>query len=208
MTKRNKDIFIKLGEMFPLAHCELDYHNNYELLIMISLSAQTTDKKVNNVSLELFNKYHNYLELSNANIDDLINIIKPLGLAKTKAKNLIELSKKLVSDGYATAPADYDYLVGLAGVGRKSAHCYLSEAYALNYLAVDTHVARVAYRLKLTSETDPLKVEKDLIKEYNDIKLIDLHHRMIAFGRYVCKKQKPMCSACPFIKDCRERENG
>ena len=207
MTKRSEFIFNELGKLFPSAHCELEYHNHYELLIMVILSAQTTDKKVNNVSKVLFNKYKNFDELKDASFNDVYEIIKPLGLAKGKTNNIINLSKKIISSYGGVIPKDFDELVSLNGVGRKTANVFLSEAYKENRLAVDTHVARCAFRLNLTDSSDPVKVEKDLVREFNGVPLHTLHHLLIFFGRYKCKSQKPDCQDCPFIEFCREKNH-
>ena len=120
MTKRSEFIYDELGKLYPDAHCELEYHNHYELLIMVILSAQTTDKKVNIVSCELFNKYPTFNDLKNANFDEVYNIIKPLGLAKGKANNIINLSKRITSEFDGEIPKDFDKLTSLSGVGRKN----------------------------------------------------------------------------------------
>lgn len=208
MTKRSEFIFNKLGELFPFAHCELEYHNNFELIVMVSLSAQTTDTKVNSVAKVLFSKYPDAFKMSIASFSDIYDIIKPLGLANNKTKNIIELSKRLVAEKNGELPNDYDYLASLPGVGRKTANVVLSEAFGENRLAVDTHVARVSYRLNLTNSTDPLIVESDLVKEFDNVKLHTLHHRLIFMGRYLCKSINPKCSECPFIDYCREKSNG
>lgn len=207
MTKRSEFIFNELGKLFPSAHCELEYHNHYELLIMVILSAQTTDKKVNNVSKVLFNKYKNFDELKDASFNDVYEIIKPLGLAKGKTNNIINLSKKIMSDYDGSIPRDFNELIKLDGVGRKTANVFLSEAYGENRLGVDTHVARCAYRLGLTNDKKPEVVEHDLVKEFSGVELHTLHHRMIFFGRYMCHSLKPECDRCPFIHICKEKNN-
>ena len=207
MTKRNEFIYNTLGILFPDAHCELNYHNNFELLIAVVLSAQTTDQKVNKVTSELFGRYEDCKKLANAEFIDVKEIITPLGLASGKAKNIIALSKRLVDEKNGEVVNDFEYLITLPGVGRKTANVVLSEAFGENRLGVDTHVARTSNRLGLTNSLDPLQVEKDLVREFDGIKLHTLHHRLIFFGRYLCKKQKPECSRCPFKEYCNKENN-
>lgn len=203
MTTRSDFIFLTLKDLFPNAKCELEFSNEYELLIAVSLSSQTTDIKVNKVTKELFNKYPNSLELSNANYDDVFKIIKPLGLATRKASNIINLSKKIQNDFSGEIPHNYDELITLDGVGRKCANVFLSEIGASNALAVDTHIARVSNRLNLSKSNNPIIIEKDLVKEFEGICYKDLHHLLIFFGRYMCKAKNPDCTNCPLRKECQ-----
>ena len=203
MTKRSNFIYNSLKELFPLAKCELNFNNDYELLVAVSLSSQTTDVKVNNVTKILFSKYQSFLELSKAEYKDIYEIIKPLGLASKKANNIINLSKKIIEDYNGKFPYEYDYLVSLDGVGRKCANVFLSEVGASNALAVDTHIARVSNRLDLTNSNNPLIIEKDLVNEFSGISYKDLHHLLIFFGRYMCKAKNPDCINCPFKDICK-----
>ena len=174
MEKINREFFLEyLEELHKDAKCALNYTNDYELLISIILSAQTTDKSVNNVTPVLFKKYPNISSLAKANIKDVENIIRVLGLYKNKAKNIIEASKMLDSDGYDYIPNDFNYLINLDGVGRKTANVFLAEYYNANTLGVDTHILRVSKRLKITPENgDAYDAEiklKKFIKDYNYI---------------------------------------
>ena len=189
-----------LDELFPNAHCELTYHNHFELLIAIVLSAQTTDVKVNNVTPILFAKYPTPNELANANILDVVNILMPLGLANNKAKNIIATANILKDK---EIPTTREELVKLPGVGRKTANVFLAEGLKVNAFAVDTHVSRVANRLQLSKSDDPLVIEKDLTNYFDEEDWIKLHHQFIFFGRYFCKAQKPNCNECKLKKHCK-----
>lgn len=190
-----------LDLMFPNAKCELDYNNLFELIIAVVLSAQTTDKRVNQVTKELFRKYSNYTLLSKANIDDVIDIIKPLGMFKIKAKNIIELSKKL--DNLGIIPDTLEGLMTLDGVGRKSANVILSEYFKIPRIAVDTHVYRTSIRLNL-AKGNVLEVEEKLMKTFEEKDWYYIHIHLVLLGRYICKAQKPLCEKC-LIKDCPSR---
>ena len=195
-----EEILTFLDELFPNAHCELHYNNKFELLIAIVLSAQTTDVKVNSITPILFNKYPEPQDLASANIDDVVRILKPLGLANSKAKNIISTAKILSTKDI---PSTREELVELPGVGRKTANVFMAEGLGINAFAVDTHVLRVANRLGLTKSSDPLIVEKDLTKYFEEKDWIKLHHQFIFFGRYFCKAQKPNCNECKLKKHCK-----
>lgn len=190
-----------LDLMFPNAKCELDYNNLFELIIAVVLSAQTTDKRVNQVTKELFKKYSNYTLLSKANIDDVIDIIRPLGMFKIKAKNIIELSKKL--DTLGVIPDTLEGLMSLDGVGRKSANVILSEYFKIPRIAVDTHVYRTSIRLNL-AKGNVLEVEEKLMKTFEEKDWYYIHIHLVLLGRYVCKAKNPLCEKC-LIKDCPSR---
>lgn len=188
-----------LDELFPNAHCELIYHNHFELLIAIVLSAQTTDNKVNSITPILFKKYPTINSLANANLEDVISILKPLGLANNKAKNIIATANILKDK---EIPQSREELVKLPGVGRKTANVFLAEGLKINAFAVDTHVSRVAYRLGITKSNDPLIIEKDLTTLFLEEDWIKLHHQMIFFGRYFCKAKNPNCNECKLKEHC------
>ena len=197
-----EEILNYLDEMFPDAHCELVYNNHFELLVAISLSAQTTDAKVNKITPILFSKYPFPINLSEANIDDVIDILMPLGLAKTKAKNIINLSKILVDKYNGNIPHTKEELTKLPGVGVKTANVFLAEGLKVNAFAVDTHVSRVAQRLGISKSDNPLVIEEDLKKYFNEKDWIKLHHQFIFFGRYFCKAKNPQCNNCKVRKYC------
>ena len=193
-----------LDELFPNAHCELNYTKDYELLIAIVLSAQTTDIRVNKVTKVLFNKYKSLEELSNANISDIENIIKEIGTFKKKSIFIKEISKRLVKEQNGIVPNDRTYLETLPGVGRKTVNVFLSEYYNISAIAVDTHVERVSKRLGFTPEKYTVQeVEKKLMKLLPKERWIKTHHQFIFFGRYHCKAIKPNCINCKLQELCK-----
>ncbi len=203
MEKLNKDlIFEELGKMFPDAQCELDFRNPFELIVAVTLSAQTTDKRVNIVTKELFEKYNSPEALMNADYQDVMEIIKSIGLAKTKANNIINLSKMLVEKYNSIVPKTMEELILLPGVGRKTASVVMSVGYDLPAIAVDTHVSRVSNRLNLSNSSDVIQIEKDLKNLYEEDKWGLVHHRLLFFGRYFCKAKNPMCDECKFKDIC------
>jgi endonuclease-3 len=202
MQEANR-IFEELKRLYPVVKCELDYRNNFELLIAVVLSAQTTDKAVNKVTVNLFKKYPDAFKLAEAKFEDVHPLIKTIGLANTKARNIIALAKRLVEEQNGEIPADFDYLISLPGVGRKTANVVLGEGFRIPTIPVDTHVLRVANRLRLANSDDPYKVELSLMEIYDPSLWYDLHLRLIHFGRYFCKAQKPNCMKCKFIDICQ-----
>ena len=203
MEKLKTDYILnQLELMFPNAGCELNYSNVYELLIAVVLSAQTTDVRVNLVTKELFSKYKNVNELANANYDECLEIIKSLGLSKTKTTNIINLTNELIRRFNGIVPSNFDDLVSLPGVGRKTANVVLSEGFHIPAIAVDTHVSRVANRLGLSESSDVLKIEYDLREKIEENRWHKAHHLFIFFGRYFCKAKNPNCEECPFKNHC------
>ena len=197
------DILNFLDEKFPNARCELFYNNKFELLIAIVLSAQTTDAKVNSITPSLFNKYNTIESLANANLNEVIEILKPLGLANAKAQNIIKTAQIIHEKYYDIIPTAHEELVTLPGVGNKTANVFRAEGLGINAFAVDTHVSRVSYRLGLTNSKDPDKIEEDLKEYFSGMNWIKLHHQFIFFGRYFCKAKNPECNNCKLKKYCR-----
>ena len=195
------DYIIKsLDELYPDAHCELNYRSNFELLIAVVLSAQTTDIKVNKV---LFDKYSDVFSLACANLNDVEEIIKPLGLYHNKAKNIINLSKVLVDKYNGEVINDRKVLESLSGVGHKSANIVLNNCFGVPAFAVDTHVSRVSKRLGIANKDDDVKkIEEKLMAYFPKPLWGKLHHQFIFFGRYKCKAIKPDCINCPFNDLC------
>lgn len=202
-------IFNYLDELFPNAHCELEYHKDYELLIAIVLSAQTTDVRVNKVTKVLFNKYKSLEDLASANTEDIENIIKEIGTYKKKSIFVKNIATKLINDGYDYVPNDRKYLETLSGVGRKTINVFLAEIYNVPAIAVDTHVERVSKRLKLAKPNDTvLEVEQKLMAIIPKDRWIKTHHQFIFFGRYHCKAMNPNCKSCKLTDICRHyKEN-
>lgn len=192
-----------LDEVFPNPVCELNYTKDYELLLAIVMSAQTTDKRVNSVTKVLFNRYKTLEELSKANLSDIEEIIRPIGTFKKKSIFIKEIAKKLTEDNYAIVPNDRRYLESLPGVGRKTVNVFLSVIYNEPAIAVDTHVERVSKRLNLANQNDNvLEVEKKLMSKIPKNKWSKFHHQMVHFGRYKCKSISPICSDCKLKEIC------
>ncbi len=207
-SKRVTEILKNLEDMFPNAHCELNYTKDYELLIAIVLSAQTTDKRVNKVTEVLFGKYPNLEALANAPLENIENIIKEIGTFKKKSVFIKNIAKHLLEDCNGIVPNDREYLETLSGVGRKTTNVFLAEYYKVPAIAVDTHVERVSKRLKLATETATVKeVEASLMKKIPKDKWITTHHQLIFFGRYHCKALNPNCDNCQLKHLCRYQTN-
>lgn len=189
--------------MFPDAKCELNYNKDYELLIATVLSAQCTDKRVNEVTKVLFEKY-DIFSLANADKKDIENIIRSCGSYTKKSQYLISIAKSLVDNYHGIVPNDREYLESLPGVGRKTANVVLSNLYNVAAIAVDTHVERVSKRLRLAAKKDTvLEVEKKLMKKIPKDLWGRSHHQLVLFGRYICKARGPECDKCAFIDDCK-----
>lgn len=204
MTGSTNKIEEYLNDLFPNARCELNYTKDYELLLAVMLSAQTTDKRVNMVTDVLFKKYPSLDELSKANIEDIIKIIKPIGTFNKKASNIIIISQKLIDDCYGKVPNDRNYLESLPGVGRKTTNVVLSNLFDVPCIAVDTHVSRVSIRLGLAKKNDdPLTIEKKLNKKFSKAYLSKLHHQLVLFGRYHCTARNPKCNECKLKEICK-----
>ncbi len=196
----------KLDKMYPSARCELNYNKDYELLIATVLSAQCTDKRVNEVTKVLFNKY-DLDKLSKANIKDIEDIIRPCGSQYKKSKYIIDIAKSLIDNYNGIVPNDRDYLESLPGVGRKTTNVVLSNLYDIPAIAVDTHVSRVSKRLKLAKTSDDvLTIEKKLMKKIPKDKWSRSHHQLVLFGRYICKAKNPLCDKCIFYDECNSKD--
>lgn len=204
MKEKDNAVFSFLEAQFPSAHCALNFSNVYECIIAVMLSAQTSDQSVNKISPNLFEKFPDFLALNEAEINDIENIIKPLGLYKNKAKNLKKLAAIIVNDFQGEIPLDFSTLVSLPGIGVKTANVVLAESIKRPAIAVDTHVSRVAKRLGYAKDDDdPEKIEKKLEKVFPKDSWIQLHHRFIFFGRQICHSQNPECGRCELQKYCR-----
>ena len=193
-----------LDSIIPNPKCELNYNKDYELLIAVMLSAQTTDKRVNMVNKVLFKKYQSVKELSEASLEDIEKIIKPIGTYKKKAVFIKEIATKLINDNIKVIPNDREYLSSFPGVGRKTINVFLSVIYNEPLVAVDTHVNRVSKRLKLAKDGDDvLEVEKKLMKKIPKDKWNKVHHQLVFFGRYKCKSISPLCTDCKLKDICK-----
>lgn len=204
MMKNNDLIEQYLDEILPNVGCELNYTKDYELVIAVMLSAQTTDASVNKVTSVLFTKYKSLKELNDAPLEDIEKIIQPIGLYKNKAKNLKGICSNLIENFQGKVPYDKNLLQTLPGVGNKTAGVIRAEIFKIPDFPVDTHILRISKRLKLASDTDdPLKTEKKLKKNFDEKNWIKLHHQFIHFGRYFCKAQSPKCDTCKLQNICK-----
>ena len=203
--KKALEMMDVIDEMFPDAKCELKHENPWQLLIAVMMSAQTTDKSVNAITEHLFQKYQSVDDFANADLKELENDIRKIGLYRNKAKNIIGICQALIRDFNGEVPKTHKELETLPGVGRKTANVVLSVAFEQPALAVDTHVERVSKRLKLAKKDDTvLEVEKKLCKAIPRQRWIKTHHQLIFFGRYFCKATSPMCLECPLFDICSD----
>lgn len=198
------EIFDILKEMFPNAHCELNYRNVYELTVAVMLSAQTTDKAVNLVTPALFEKYPTIEDLSKASVNDVEGYIKRIGLYHNKAINVVAMAKQVVELYNGVIPNDLEKLKGLPGIGQKTANVILVEYYKIPRIPVDTHVERVSKRLGLVeSNATVLDVENKLMSLLNPSDYHLGHHLLLFLGRYHCLSRNPKCDGCRLKKYCQ-----
>lgn len=200
----NKEILDLIYKMFPNPHCELEYFDDFSFLCAVVLSAQTTDKAVNLVTKPLFLKYPTVFDIASSSEDELIPILRPIGLMKNKSHYLIKISKAIVEGYGGKVPHDFNKLIKLPGVGRKTANVFLAEIDKRPAIAVDTHVNRVSYRLGLSSSIDNvLKTEHELEAGFDEKDWIKVHYGLLFMGRYKCLSKNPKCSDCNLKSICR-----
>lgn len=205
MTMMNNKILTYLDEMFPNPKCELEYNKDYELLIAVVLSAQTTDKKVNSVTTRLFQEYPTLHDLKQASVEEIHSIIRATGF-KRKALFVKEIATILDDEYQGVVPQNREKLESLPGVGRKTANVVLSELFDIPAIAVDTHVERVSKRLGIAKSKDSvLTVEKKIMKAFPKEKWGKLHLQLVHFGRYKCKAINPQCLDCKLKELCKNR---
>ncbi|MBR4377697.1 MAG: endonuclease III [Bacilli bacterium] len=197
-------LFSYLDEKYPNAHCELVYSKDYEFLIAVMLSAQTTDKSVNQATAILFKKYKTVEELANADLGDVEFIIRHLGMYQVKAKNVIKIAQILVKQYGGKVPNDPEALIAMPGVGNKTKNCVLGELFNVPLLAVDTHMQRVAKRLGIADEKDSVeKIEQKYMSIIPAERVVKTNHQIIWFGRYFCKALSPECANCKLKEFCK-----
>lgn len=193
-----------LDSLFPNAKCELFYSQDYELVIAVMLSAQTTDKSVNAVTSHLFKKYPTLKSFVDADIKDIENEIQSLGLYKNKAKNIKGIAETLYNDFNSVLPSDKNELQKLLGIGNKSAGVIRCEVFKIPDLPVDTHIIRISNRLGIATKKDePIDIERKLKKIIPEESWIKSHHQLIHFGRYFCTARNPKCEECKIKKYCK-----
>ncbi len=193
-----------VDSLFPNAKCELFYSKDYELAIAVMLSAQTTDKAVNLVTKSLFKDYPTVESIANANLKDIEEHIKSLGLYKNKAKNIVGIAQTIVNDFNGTLPSDKNELQKLPGIGNKSAGVIRIEVFKIPDLPVDTHIIRISNRLGIAKKSDePIDIERKLKKLIPEENWIKTHHQLIHFGRYFCTAKNPKCDECKLKSICK-----
>jgi endonuclease-3 len=201
-NKNVTEVLDILETMHPEAACALDHRDPFELIVAVALSAQTTDVSVNKVTPELFRMYPDAESLAAADPDEVMEIIRTIGLYRNKSKNIVRLAGKLVSDFGGKVPHDFESLVTLPGVGRKTANVVLAEGFGVPRIAVDTHVFRVSNRIGLTDEKDVDATEETLMKRIPESSWIRAHHLLIFHGRKCCSARKPSCDKCGLNELC------
>ena len=201
---RSNEIIQKLITIIDNPRCELDYNNIFELTVATILSAQTKDSRVNEVTKELFKICPDPKTMAEYDQEEIEKILKPLGLCKTKAKNIISLSKVLIGKYNGEVPNTLEELITLPGIGRKTASVILVEGFKIPAIPVDTHVLRVAQRLGFSKSDDPIKVEEDLKRFIVVDNWIISHHLFIHFGRYHCTSRNPKCNGCVLKRYCKK----
>lgn len=194
---RSFSVFLK--ERYPDAICALDYKGDpFRLLVMARLSAQCTDKRVNEVSKTLFEKYPDVNAMANADRNELESIIRPCGLFRTKTESVLRMSREIIERHGGKVPDTYDELIGLSGVGMKIANLMLGDVFGDSRIVPDTHCIRISNKLRLISKSDPVVCERELTKLIKKEEQSDFCHRIVLFGREFCKAPSPLCEKCPF----------
>lgn len=207
LKKHAERINALLRERYAEAKSQLEYASPWQLLVAVILSAQCTDARVNMVTPEFFRRWRGPAELANARLEDVENVIHSTGFYHNKAKNLIGCAILSRDAHNCQVPSNMEDLLKFPGVARKTANVVLYAGFGINMgIAVDTHVKRISHRLGLTTSTDPIKIEKDLMELFERKDWGDVNHRMVWFGRDVCKARKPACGQCEMEVFCPKAE--
>ena len=193
---RDAELLRRFALAYPDPRSELDFKNPYELVVAVTLSAQCTDKKVNQVTPALFAYAPNFNALAEAQIETIESIIRPVNYYRTKSRNIVAMAQRVRAEFSGELPSDHDGMTSLPGVGRKTANVVLGELGICPTIPVDTHVMRVSGRLALSSGSDPVTVERELAARFPPEIWRNLHHWLIYHGRRVCKAQRPLCEEC------------
>ena len=199
---RAKVIYRQLSKNYPNVRCELDYKNAFQLLVATVLSAQCTDKRVNQTTPALFKKYPNPQKMAKADLKDIQNLVKSTGFFRAKAKNIKGLSNKIMEEFDGKVPSNLEDLITLPGVGRKTANVVLGHAFGIPGITVDTHFGRLSRRFGWSKQDNPVKVEFEVGELIPQKEWTNLSQRMIWHGRRVCHSRKPACGACALAKLC------
>lgn len=207
--QRALEILIRLKRLYPEATCTLNYETPVQLLVATILSAQCTDERVNQVTPELFGQFPDADALASADLEVLENLVRSTGFYRNKAKNIQAACRMILADFDSQVPKRIEELVKLPGVARKTANVVLAHAYGINAgVTVDTHVKRLTKLLGLTDHTDPVKVERDLIRLLPQEDWENWSIRLVYHGREICKARKPVCYSCPLADVCPSAEQG
>ena len=199
------EIIEKLTKSYPEAKCSLDFSTPFEMMIAVMLSAQCTDERVNLTTPSLFAKYNTPEKMANAPIEDLEELVHPCGFYKNKAKNMKLASQKLLNDFNGKVPNTMEELITIPGVGRKSANVIMLEAFNNPQgIAVDTHVKRISNRIGFSKQSEPEKIEQDLLKQIPKEYYKDVNHLLIYHGRSICTARNPKCNKCPIFEICKK----
>ena len=199
---RAKAIYRQLTKSYPNVRCELDYYSAFQLLVATVLSAQCTDKRVNQTTPALFKKYPNPKKMAKADLKEIQKLVKSTGFYRAKAKNIKGLSNKIMEEFDGDVPSNLEDLITLPGVGRKTANVVLGHAFGIPGITVDTHFGRLSRRFGWSKQSDPVKVEFEVGELIPEKEWTNLSQRMIWHGRRVCHARKPACGACPLAKLC------
>ena len=201
---KSKQIIEILNKTYPDAKCSLDFKAPFELVVAVMLSAQCTDERVNKTTPSIFFKYKTPYDFAKIDIEELENLIHPCGFYKNKAKNIKACAQKIVDDFDGKVPVDMDLLLTLPGVGRKSANVIRLEAFGIgDGIAVDTHAKRLSNRIGFSKESNPNKIEQDLLKSINKEYIKDVNHLLVWHGRNTCTARNPKCNLCTIKQFCK-----
>jgi endonuclease-3 len=200
--KQARSIYRILTKTYPEIHCELDFKNPLQLTVAVVLSAQSTDKRVNQITPALFKKYKTAKDYAKAPLPEIEELIYTLGFHHTKARHLQGLGRKIVEDFGGEVPGTLEELITLPGVGRKTANVVLGHAFGIPGITVDTHFGRLSRRFQWSESMDPVKVEHEVGELIPQKEWTNLSQRMIWHGRRICHSRKPACGACPLAKVC------
>lgn len=205
-TKKEASTILEiLRKTYPEATCSLDFESPFQIVIAVMLSAQCTDERVNKTTPLLFKDYGTPEKLAKIDLKKLEEIIHPCGFYKNKAKNALACSQKIVNDYNGLIPNNMKDLMGLPGVGRKSANVIMLEAFHdAQGIAVDTHARRISNKIGFSKENDPEKIEQDLLKQFKKEDWVDVNHLFVWHGRYTCIARNPKCESCPLTSYCNE----
>ncbi len=205
--KQSEETINILIDTYKDAKCGLDYTTPFSLVVGLILAAQCTDKRVNDTTPILFNKYPTIEDIKNAKLEDVMAIVKPCGLTKSKARSIIESARIVCEDFNGIVPNTMDELTKLCGIGRKSANIILQECFGkVEGIAVDTHVTRIARKIGFSNGANPIEIEKDLLKRFDKKYWKKINHVLVLHGRALCIANRPKCDDCPINNICKKND--